>query len=119
VRVYEQNYEANLINTDAILRKYIDMEVEIYVKLGEESLKVNGTLLGFSSGYILRTNQGIEVYNNIEGINFPSLPAGFLTLPTLHWKVSSQAAVTTDVEVAYRTTGFKWKADYSIVLSSD
>lgn len=40
-------------------------------------------------------------------------------MPTLNWKVFSQNKVTTDCEVAYRTTGFKWKADYSVIMSSD
>jgi hypothetical protein len=119
IKVYEQNYEANLINTQSILQKYIDKEVVIYAKLGTTSLKVKGTLLGYNSGYILRTSAGIEVYNNIEGINFSSLPEGFNTLPTLNWKVFSESAVTTDCEVAYRTTGFSWKADYSVILSAD
>lgn len=119
IKVFEQNYEANLINTDAILRKYIDKDIEICAKVGGNSTRVNGTLLGFSSGYILKATRGIEVYNNIEAINFPSLPAGFLTLPTLNWKVFSQTATTTDCEVAYRTTGFSWKSDYSVVLNED
>ena len=38
-------------------------------------------------------------------------------MPTLSWKVFSQKAVTTDCEVAYRTTGFSWKSDYSITLN--
>ena len=54
--------------------------------------------------------------NNIEGISFATLPAGFFTLPTLNWKVSSKNAVTTNCEVAYRTTGFSWKSDYLITL---
>jgi hypothetical protein len=119
IRVFEQNYEANLINTQAILHKYIDKNIEIYAKVGDSSTRVNGTLLGYNSGYILKTNYGIEVFNNIDGVKFPSLPAGFLTLPTLNWKVYSDKAVTTDCEVAYRTTGFSWKSDYSITLSGD
>ncbi|MCB0371231.1 MAG: hypothetical protein KDD45_17900, partial [Bdellovibrionales bacterium] len=55
----------------------------------------------------------------MEALEFPSLPEGFYTKPTLNWKVWSEKAVTTDCEVAYRTTGFKWKSDYSIVLSQD
>lgn len=58
-RVYEQNYEANLVDSDAILKKYLDKEVEIYVKLGEKSYKLTGTLLGYSNGYILKTDKGI------------------------------------------------------------
>jgi hypothetical protein len=119
IKVFEQNYEANLINTKAILQKYIDKNIEISAKVGDSSTRVNGTLLGYNSGYILKTDLGIEVYNNIDGVKFPSLPAGFLTLPTLNWKVYSDKALTTDCEVAYRTTGFSWKSDYSLTLNGD
>ena len=47
------------------------------------------------------------------------MPDGFFTKPTLNWKVWSEKERTTCCEVAYRTTGFKWKADYSISLSQD
>ncbi len=47
------------------------------------------------------------------------MPEGFFTLPTLHWKVYSSKAITTDCEVAYRTTGFSWKADYTIILDQN
>lgn len=117
IKVYEQNYEANLINTNSILQKYIDKNVEIYAKFGDQAKRVNGTLLGYNNGYILKTSYGIEVLNNIEGITFASLPEGFFTLPTLNWKVNSADAITTDCEVAYRTTGFSWKSDYSITLN--
>jgi hypothetical protein len=96
IRVYEQNYEANLVNAEAILKRYLDKEVEIYVKLGEKSYKLTGTLLGYSSGYILKTDKGIEILNNVEGIHFPSLPEGFFTVPTLNWKVWSKNATITD-----------------------
>lgn len=89
IKVFEQNFEANLINTEAILQKYIDKDIEITAKVGEKSTRVTGTLLGYNSGYILKTAYGIEVFNNIDGVKFPSLPAGFLTLPTLNWKVFS------------------------------
>jgi len=117
VKVYEQNYEANLINTYSILQKYIDKSVDIYAKFGQQTKRVNGILLGYNNGYILKTNYGIEVLNNIEGITFSSLPEGYFTLPTLNWKVNSAKAITTNCEVAYRTTGFSWKSDYSITLN--
>ena len=59
-------------------------------------MRKKGILLGYNSGYILKTAFGIEVFNNIESIVFPSLPEGFLTLPTLNWKVYSVQNVTTD-----------------------
>ena len=38
-------------------------------------------------------------------------------MPTLNWKVYSEQAITTNCEVAYRTTGFSWKSDYSVTLN--
>lgn len=101
------------------MKKYLNRNIEIYAKLGNTSTRIKGILLGYSSGYILKTAYGIEVLNNIEGITFEALPEGFFTLPTLGWKVFSESALTTDCEVAYRTTGFSWKADYSITLNSN
>lgn len=80
---------------------------------------VRGVLLGYNSGYIIKTKFGINVLNKIAGIEFPSLPDDFFTLPTLNWKVHSTKSQTTKCEVAYRTTGFKWKADYLLSLNSD
>jgi hypothetical protein len=119
IKVFEQNYEANLINSRAILKKYINKDIEVYARFGNHSVYVTGTLLGYTSGYILKTRFGIEVFNTVDAITFPSLPAGFLTMPTLNWKVASERSVTTDCEVAYRTTGFSWKADYTVVVSGD
>lgn len=47
------------------------------------------------------------------------MPEGFFTVPTLNWKVYSKEAQTTQCEVAYRTTGFGWKSDYSLTLNAD
>ena len=118
INVFEQNFEANLIDSQSILQKYINKNIEIYAKVGSSVSRVRGTLLGYNRGYILKTPYGIEVYNNIDGIAFPSLPEGFFTLPTLNWLVYSENTVTTNCEVAYRTTGFSWKADYSITVNS-
>ena len=117
--MFEQNFESNLINTNSILKKYIEKDIEIYATFGDTSKRVKGKLLGYDNGYILQTEFGINVFNKIDGIEFPSLPDGFFTLPTLNWKVSSEEAIKTDCEVAYRTTGFSWKADYSATLNAD
>lgn len=57
--------------------------------------------------------------NKISAIDLASIPDGFFTVPTLNWKVFSEAAQTTKCEVAYRTTGFKWKADYTVVVNEN
>ncbi len=84
------------MNTDAILKKYINKTIEIYAKLGQNSVRSKGILLGYSSGYILNTDQGIQVLNNIDGVTFGSLPDGFFTMPTLNWKVFSKKATKTN-----------------------
>ena len=81
--------------------------------------RVTGKLLGFKSGVILETSFGVEVFNSFIGVELPALPDGFFTTPTLHWIVYSTKQQTTNCEVAYRTTGFGWSADYSLVLSQD
>ena len=57
--------------------------------MGDSSKRVQGKLLGFDDGYIIKTDHGVNIFNNIDGIEFPSLPEGFFTLPTLNWKVFS------------------------------
>ena len=66
--MFEQNYEANLVNPQEIMKKYIEQEVHIWVKLGDRSIKVTGTLLGYNKGYILETSQGVTVYHSIDAI---------------------------------------------------
>lgn len=80
---------------------------------------MSGKLLGYNSGYILQTKNGIQIFNKIAGVEFPTLPEGFFTTPTLNWKVWSDKAITTPCEVAYRTTGFRWAADYSLTLNEE
>lgn len=78
---------------------------------------MTGKLLGYNSGYIIQTKNGIQIFNKIAGVEFPTLPDGFFTTPTLNWKVFSEKSLTTPCEVAYRTTGFSWSADYSLTLN--
>jgi len=95
VRVYEQNFERNLISTEGILKKYIEKDIDVYVELASTSRRVSGKLLGYNSGYIIQTKTGIQIFNKIAGVEFPTLPEGFFTTPTLNWKVFSEKAFTT------------------------
>lgn len=89
IKVFEQNFEDNLINIEAILSKYINQKLDVYATMGGVGKKITGTLLGYNSGFILSTPNGIEQVRNIDGVTLPSLPDGFFTVPTLTWKVSS------------------------------
>lgn len=74
ITVFEQNYEANLVDTNSILKQYLNKNIEVSGKFGDKSVRINGTLLGYSNGYILKTHYGIEVVNHIDGITFDHLP---------------------------------------------
>ena len=53
VRVFEQNYEANTINANAITEKYLGQEVTVWARFGQNSVKITGTLLGTRGGLML------------------------------------------------------------------
>ena len=68
IRVYEQNFEKNLVNKNEILKKYINKELELYIEMGETAKRVKGTLLGYDDGYIIKTDKGVNIFNRIAGI---------------------------------------------------
>lgn len=57
------------------------------------------------------------IANKIAAIDIASIPDGFFTKPTLNWKVFSEISQTQKCELAYRTSGFQWKADYIITIN--
>jgi hypothetical protein len=55
----------------------------------------------------------------IKEFNFPALPDGLITKPTLVWQVESVLGGSQDVEVTYLTSGVSWQANYIVVLADD
>ena len=53
IRIFEQNFEKNLVNRDDILEKFIEKEIDIFVDMSEMTRRVTGKLLGFKSGFII------------------------------------------------------------------
>ena len=48
--------------------KNIKKNIDLYVELGTTSRRVSGKLLGYNSGYIIQTTNGIQIFNKIAGI---------------------------------------------------
>lgn len=119
VRVYEQNFEKNLITQEGLLKKYIEKQVDVVADFGNEAKRVSGVLLAYSPSIVLRTDRGIVIANKISAIDLAEVPDGFFTVPTLNWKVFSEKAQSQKCEVAYRTTGFSWKADYIVTVNNE
>jgi len=118
--VLEQNYEFDLVSADKLLDKYIDKKIAVVTKQGQ---KYDGTLLSFDAQQLVL--QGAkELYmvqrpDNVQNIEFGTLPEGLLTRPTLVWKMATEKPGKHLAQVTYQTTGLSWRADYSAVISAD
>lgn len=120
ISILEQNYAYDLVSNNKMYAKYIDKEIEI---IGKEGQLYSGTLLSQSGGTVtLQEDTGrikLIQLNNIAEVNFPALPDGLITRPTLFWKYISDFNGQAKGNLSYQTTGMSWKAEYVGLLSSD
>jgi hypothetical protein len=124
LRVMEQNYRYDLAGSDAVLTRHLDHAVEAVDKRGEV---IRGTLLAQDAGnLVLRGTdggEGVSIVSRTElaRINFPRLPEGLITRPTLFWQVQAPQAGSQNLEIEYLTSGLSWHAEYvaAVAPSSD
>ncbi|MBN1347896.1 DUF4139 domain-containing protein [candidate division KSB1 bacterium] len=115
VSVLEQNYEFDLVDVDKLMQKYIDQEIKAYTK---EKVYAGTLLSAGQSDIMLKEGSGnIRVINRrtILDVEFPSLPEGLITRPTLVWLVQSQKSGDHRMELSYLTSGINWHAEYVAV----
>lgn len=118
--VLEQNYIYDLVNSDALLTRYLD-EI-INVTTADGTVYTGQLLSGRNGEAILRDTNGEVVVVNLSDardIRFPSLPDGLITRPTLQWLLSSTQAGEQQVELTYLAGGMNWSADYNVLLGTD
>jgi len=120
ISILEQNYQYDLVNTKAMMQRYLDTEISIITKGAEIH---RGKLLSFDDRYaILQAVSGeITITNTAEIVDyrFPKLPDGLVLKPTLVWKAESGNNVKSDCEVSYLTDGITWHAEYVAVVDKD
>lgn len=117
--VIEQNYVYDLVGTSALLRRYVDEQIQVTTADGTV---YQGQLLSGSGEIILRTDDGgvvVVSQDDVRDIQFPELPSGLITRPTLRWLVDSANGGEQQVELTYLTGGINWTADYNILLATD
>ena len=118
--ILEQNYEYDLVSSSKILEKYIDESIRIVINEGEV---FNGKLLSASGSDIVIQNEegGIRVIRSdgIQHFDFPKLPEGLLTRPTLIWMVENQGPNEQNGEISYLTNGINWHAEYVAVTDAE
>ncbi|MBZ0290577.1 MAG: DUF4139 domain-containing protein, partial [Anaerolineae bacterium] len=117
--VLEQNYVFDLVGSGALLKRYLDQQVEI---VANDGTTFSGQLLsGRNAEVILRADDGqviVLAQANIRDIRFPALPEGLITRPTLRWLLQTAAAGEQQVELTYLTGGMTWTADYTVLLDT-
>ena len=119
-KILEQDYRFDLVNSQKLLSKYIGKK--IILKLKEEKIAEGILQSGTSFGdIVLKNDNGISVIrlDSIEKFEFPELPEGLITKPSLFWKIDSPKDSDYKSEISYMTGGFEWHAEYNAVISND
>ena len=118
--VLEQNYVFDLVNSSALLQRYLDQTINVIATDGTE---YTGQLLSGRNGeIILRQDDGqviVVSLTNVRDLRFPDLPGGLITRPTLRWLVESANDGEQQVQLTYLTSGMNWTADYNFLLATD
>ena len=117
--VLEQNFQYDLVSADKVLDRYKDREIEV---LGKDGKTTRGTLLSFDgANLVLDRKPGIAIVNRaeIKEIQFPELPGGLITRPTLAWFIDNAGAARREAQISYLTTGLSWHAEYVAVIAAD
>ena len=113
VTLHEQRFEFDLAGTDRLLERYLGQSVVVTI---EEGGTFSGTLLNAHSGdAILQLEDGsVHVIkgDGIATLQFPALPEGLITKPTLVWLLESTKSMKHDLEISYLTKGIRWQAEY-------
>ncbi|MFZ0033602.1 MAG: hypothetical protein WAK60_01265 [Sedimentisphaerales bacterium] len=125
VSVLEQNYEYDLVNTDSLLKRYIDKNVTVALKGSgaDTGRKSTGQLLAALGDNLILKSQtnDIEILdkNSIEEVSLKELPDDLVTRPTLVWLANAKEKGAQLCQVTYTTGQINWNADYSAVLNAD
>lgn len=118
VTILEQNYGYDLVSSDKLYAKYIDKQVDLVDKDGN---LFSGILLAYGGNSVtLKDKSGKIKIVSLEHVietNFPDLPEGLITRPTLFWKYNSTLDGGRDAEVSYQTGGMSWEAEYVGLLN--
>ncbi|HIE36133.1 MAG TPA: hypothetical protein EYP89_02725, partial [Candidatus Omnitrophica bacterium] len=118
--ILEQNYEYDLVSSDKLLSKYIDKNIKV---ITEDERIFEGRLLSYDKdNLIISSSEGLNMItrkDNIAQIIFEKISEGFITKPTLVWKVESTKSGEHLTEVSYLTKRVNWYCEYVAVLDNE
>ncbi len=117
IEIIEQNFLYDLVSTDKIFEKYTGEQLSFRLDNAES---IAGTLLSFDQNNLVvqLPDDRIRIVSteNILDYEFPSLPGGLITQPTLEWQINSDFKGKAVAELSYLTGGMSWNAEYVLVL---
>jgi len=120
VTLHEQRFEFDLAGTDRLLERYLGQPVVVTI---EDGGTYRGTLLNAHAGdAILELEDGsVQVIKaqTITTLQFPALPEGLITKPTLVWLLESTRPAKHNAELSYLTKGIQWKAEYIASINEE
>lgn len=118
-RVVEQNYVYDLVNSEALFLRFIDQTISV---TAEDGTVYVGKLLSADRRLVLQAESG-QLYlldsSRLRDVQFPSLPDGLITRPTLRWLIYSPLAGEHDIELTYLADDISWDATYNLLLARD
>ena len=119
IKINEQNFDYDLVNTNKLLQQYIGKEIEITRESANSKKEIIfGTLLAVNGGMVLQTKEKI-LLNPSGEVSLPNLPQGLRLKPTLSWDINSQVEGKNNLEFTYQTSGISWVSDYIVVLANN
>jgi hypothetical protein len=118
--VLEQNYVYDLVDSGALLARYLDETIQVTMLDG--TIYEGQLLSGRNREVILRQSSGevvVLALAEARDVRFPALPDGLITRPTLRWLIQSADAGEQQVELTYLAGGLNWTADYILLVATD
>ena len=120
-KVAEQNYEYDLADRYAVLGKYLNKEITVYM---EDGSKTSGFLKFFDrSTYGIvesKTERLIMIdADKVQTVQLASLPENFYVRPTLHWSLISPKSGRVPIQLSYLSGGFSWDVTYNTVWDGE
>ncbi|MEM4598181.1 MAG: DUF4139 domain-containing protein [Candidatus Diapherotrites archaeon] len=114
--VIEQNYEYDLVSLEKILEKYLGKNITVATKDGNS---YSGKLLSYRGSIVIESEGKVLSLEDVSRYEFPELPEGLLTKPTLIWKLYTEKEGTHNTQTSYITNGMTWSTSYVAKVSAD
>jgi hypothetical protein len=124
--VVEQNFEYDLANADALLKRYLDRKMVCIAKHGEEA---TGYLASFDDKAIVLASAPSPLPGSpqqretqtltraeLQAVRMEEMPKDLLVKPTLVWKLRTRKPGKHDTTLSYLCGFIKWQADYVALI---